>query len=523
MNLSQLFEYWKITENPFRGEEARHDAVFARMGGHEGAEAPRRDHLPLSVHSDFEKILGELDRPSTAVVFGEKGSGKTAMRLQIEDIVAERNAESSDSRIFLIPYDDMNGFLDSLHAKSGKKEPLESFKKIRLVDHMDAILSVGVTRLVDATIGSASSEIKRALGKDAAKRVRALPRPLKRDLALLQALYDSRPNASRRTTRLRRRLHLGQPRWVVLSKLAAYVGWLAPAAVVGLAYYFEGMEPGKIWQYGFIAASAAYLVVLSKRLLWDRFIRARVSARVSRAIRVLSREGSGWGEALEQVDRGLVRGAAPGLGSSRSGSGADEVRYALVGRLRKLLGAAGYSGVMVLVDRVDEPTLVAGDPDRMRAIVWPMFDNKFLQLDGVSVKMLLPIELRFALFREPQAFFQKARLDKQNLVERLTWSGAMLYDLCDARLQACLAPNAQPTTLLDLFAEDVTRQDLVDALNEMHQPRDAFKFLYRCMTEHCSNVTKDQNEMRIPRLVVEHTRKLESDRVQELYRGIRPA
>ena len=31
MNLSRLFEHWKITENPFRGEEARHDEVFSRL------------------------------------------------------------------------------------------------------------------------------------------------------------------------------------------------------------------------------------------------------------------------------------------------------------------------------------------------------------------------------------------------------------------------------------------------------------------------------------------------------------
>jgi hypothetical protein len=57
----------------------------------------------------------------------------------------------------------------------------------------------------------------------------------------------------------------------------------------------------------------------------------------------------------------------------------------------------------------------------------------------------------------------------------------------------------------------------------MHQPRDAFKFLYRCMAEHCSNVTAEQAQWKIPRLVLETVRKQESDRVQQLYRGIRPA
>jgi hypothetical protein len=48
-----------------------------------------------SAHSDFDKILGDLSRPSTSIVFGEKGSGKTAIRLQIADRVARHNAWST--------------------------------------------------------------------------------------------------------------------------------------------------------------------------------------------------------------------------------------------------------------------------------------------------------------------------------------------------------------------------------------------------------------------------------------------
>ena len=69
----------------------------------------------------------------------------------------------------------------------------------------------------------------------------------------------------------------------------------------------------------------------------------------------------------------------------------------------------------------------------------------------------------------------------------------------------------------------MTRQDIVDALDQMHQPRDAFKFLYQCIQEHCSNVTQEQAAWVIPRLVLETVRKQQSDRVQQFYRGVRPA
>ena len=116
----------------------------------------------------------------------------------------------------------------------------------------------------------------------------------------------------------------------------------------------------------------------------------------------------------------------------------------------------------------------------------------------MGIKMLLPMELRHA-FRESAAFFQEA-LDKQNLVERPTWTGPMLYDPGNARLQACsrgfglrrasprlhgtdpdageagAAAGAAP--LLDLFAPDVAPGP--DRGPGAHAPAlDAFKMLYQ--------------------------------------------
>jgi transcriptional antiterminator len=76
---------------------------------------------------------------------------------------------------------------------------------------------------------------------------------------------------------------------------------------------------------------------------------------------------------------------------------------------------------------------------------------------------------------------------------------------------------------LELFAEDVSRQDLLDALEKVRQPRDAFKLIYRCMTEHCANFTKMQSEWRISRSTLLNVAKAEQARVQQVLRGIRPA
>ena len=99
----------------------------------------------------------------------------------------------------------------------------------------------------------------------------------------------------------------------------------------------------------------------------------------------------------------------------------------------------------MLVDRVDEPHLITGSAEGMRALLWPMLDNKFLKHPGMGFKLLLPIELSRFVEREEQDFFQRSRLDKQNMIPSLEWTGEALYDLATARVQACAKPGAKPT------------------------------------------------------------------------------
>ncbi len=205
------------------------------------------------------------------------------------------------------------------------------------------------------------------------------------------------------------------------------------------------------------------------------------------------------------------------------GGDGTNTRYELTSKLMRVLGAFDYDGLVVLVDRVDEPTLIAGRPERMQQLVWPMLDSKFLQQERLGLKLLLPLELRYLVLREGEDFFQGARLDKQNLVDRLEWSGATLYDLCTDRLRVCHNERESSIGLTDLFEPDVTRELIVETLGHMHQPRDAFKLLYSVIQEHCQMVPSEEAKYTIPRLTLEAVRKDETQRVQELYRGLTPA
>jgi hypothetical protein len=557
MNLQQFLDHWRLTENPFRGEEARQDPVFQRLEARAHARpaapapsdtAPDRSSPPsatderpaisATAHSEFEKIAGDFSRPSTSIVFGEKGSGKTAIRMQLLDRVIAHNLANPSKRCLWISYDDWNPMLGRfLERVVNERKPntAEALSRFRLVDHIDAVLLQVIPELIDAVLEQPRAGAAISLPEDARRTARRWPLALRQDLIVLQSVYDrwSEPGgAERRTRRLRRALRLPPPLRTIIWSALAFLGWL-PAA--GVAYYawttnqlnFDPSQFARTDSTLFVIAGllAVYLVILLKRSVYDRLRWITLGHRIRRQLRSSPRSDPSYGRSLRQLDSALIDPAALPM------TNADETRSAMLERLRRVLEDFGYSSAMIVIDRVDEPSAIAGDPERMRSVVWPLLSNKFLQQSWLSVKMLLPMELRHILFRESAAFFQEARLDKQNMIERLSWTGTTLYDLCNARLQACLAratASGSPSQghsimLLDLFAEDVTRHDLIEALENMQQPRDAFKLLYACMVEHCASVHGDQPQHRIPRLTLETVRKNQVERVRQLSRGVRPA
>jgi len=514
MDVQNFFAHHRLAENPFAAEEARLDPVFDRL---------LDDSL---THPDFDKILGQLSEPGTSVVFGEKGSGKTAIRLMLERDIRNHNANNPDGRILLVGYDDLNPMLDHLRQAIGQDTDA-TLSQLRLQDHQDAILSLAVTRLVDAVLGEGADTLP--LSDAIRKKIRKWPHRDRTDLAVMAAIYDRPHGTSGVGTRLaktRKRLRSGvsMPLTIICNSAIG----LSLLTLIFLGVYQFVADP-HWWVLPLIGLMAAGAVGLwgwwGLRIagLW------KVSRGVVRDVRVLPHTHAAMRKVLSGfAPDDLSRLPLPTTKNQNKAN--DDSRYQLTRRLVELISPMGYRGMIVLVDRVDEPTAISGDPGRMRATVWPMFDNKFLQQRGVGLKLMLPIDLRHLLLRESPAFFQEARLDKQNLIDRLTWSGATLYDLCTRRLRAChkaaTSEGDEQTTsfaLVDLFAEDVNETMLVDALDQMHQPRDAFKFLYQVIQEHCRLSTDAQPSYEVARLTLESVRRAQSQRVQDLYRGLGPA
>jgi hypothetical protein len=509
MNNDAFLRHHGLSANPFRGEEARQDVVFERI------EAECR-------HPDFDKIVGDLDHPSSSVVFGERGSGKTAIRLQIERLLRERDmAVDGRARIWMVAYDDFNDLIARFMRSVGDDDPDTALKEIRLVDHMDGILTRAVPAVIDGLLRDRTDAVSFGKPADVKKLVRSLPEETRRRVLRMQVCYDRPGQVESRTRRLKALLRL--PGGAGVGTAKAWTVFLVLLALAWAVAAFFGAEAYGVEQWqallpaGLLALGGLYMGFRWLSNAW----RVRTTARsLKRSIRVDDRSASSFQGGLahlrpdDQTRRELpvTEGDGP--------------RYALFDALVDLLKVLGYDSVMVLVDRLDEPTAINGDAHRMRAFIWPLFNNKFLQMRGVGFKLLLPLELRAEILRERENFFREARLDKQHMIDRLAWSGAMLYDLCNARYQACLSREARKNgehSIMDLFEDKVTRQDLVDALDQLQQPRDAFKFLYSVVQEHCSNITAEEGDFHISRTTLDLVRKREVSRKEGMLRGHMPA
>jgi hypothetical protein len=466
MKVQQFLEHHGIRQNPFVEEDAQTDPVF------------NRHCIDSTYHPTWDKIYGNPAVPSTSIVFGEKGSGKTALRLQIARHLEQYNRDHPQSRLFVIEYDDFNPFLDRFRdtLSSRRRRADRALAEWRLWDHIDAILALGVTKLVDGIL--AGQEATAPGGT-------SLDRHQARDLLLLAACYDqsSAETIKGRWHRLRRILRF--PIWKAQWDTALGIG--VTAAVIVLFFYLgtQGRWDLLVTPWPYLLSLAGWAPRLWRMARWFRQARA-----ISRQIRVGNHDRG----QLRQI---LMHFTAPQIaGQPLPNKERTDDRYELLVKLQGILRSLGYQGIIILVDRVDEPHLINGSAEQMRALLWSMLDNKFLKHPGLGFKLLLPIELSRFIEREEREFYERSRLDKQNMIPSLEWTGEALYDVANARIRACAADGASPS-LPDLFEPAVTQQRLIEALRSLRVPRHLFKFMYRLLTAHCNAYTDDAPSWRI--------------------------
>jgi hypothetical protein len=492
MKIQQFLEHHGMLRNPFAEEDAQTDPIF-------------KDHCISSMfHPTWDKVYGDSQEPSTAVVFGEKGSGKTAMRLQIARHLQRYNHEHPQQRIFVIHYEDFNPFLDRFSAKlrSRQRRPDRALAHWKLWDHMDAILTLGVTDLVDGILtagGATNGATSGATNGPAENAVRTedlsrLNRHQSRDMLLLAACYDQSTATTFRTRWQQLRRQLRYHTWMSWGPLVLAWVWTIAVLAVVIGLFATGHQDWvkPLWLYLGLAVFGWL------PWLWRQWKSFRLAQGILSHVRLSNKE-------LGQLQQVLTHFSAAELASQPlPRHDRTDDRYELLIKFQSLLRALGFTGIIVLVDRVDEPHLINGSVELMKALVWPLLDNKFLKHPGLGLKLMLPLELTRFIDREDKQFYERARLDKQNLVSNFQWTGEALFDVANARIQACSNGQA-PANLRDLFDPVISERRLIDTFRQLRVPRRLFKFLYRLLVNHCNAHTDQQPAWQISSEMFEST------------------
>ncbi len=494
--------HWALDEDPFVQEDADKDTVLARV--------PKE-----AVHSSFDRLYGSTDAPGPGIVFGEKGSGKSSLRLAMK----RRLKEDESAGAFTIEYIEFDSFLTEARKAdrlppNGPKTPRRVVERFLLADHIDAMLSLGVTKLSDEV----------AAGKHST--AAAMSAKHKASLVALTALYYRSDDHSGEEVDRGLRKALKQPSGrSFLRKLGIAAGLIAGLVVgaAALAETFGMSAPVEVEDTGQWRVIAGAILAATALFAWvPQLIAQRRASKATKAVRVVPRDPDPLAALLmrlpSSVRRDLALPEGPAVGT----------RLVLLQRFIAILQDLNYRSFWVLMDRIDEATVLSGQADLMRPFVESLLEHRLLQFEGLALKLFLPIELsRLYLGASPDAL-KSMRLDKASSIPELRWTGQELSQVAAQRLRA-VRPEGTPleqagARLMDFFDDDVDEVQVREALSELGTPRLAFGFLGALMAEHARELSDDLPEddpsWRIPQRRFEILRASWLDRARGLRRAL---
>ncbi|MCB9908149.1 MAG: hypothetical protein H6830_10570 [Planctomycetes bacterium] len=496
--------HWGLKEEPFVHEDADKDPVLARLDS-------------TAVHSSFDRLFGDPTSPVPGVVFGEKGSGKSSLRRTMKRRLLAYNEAHPDKKAFVVEYIDFDPFLESLRrhlniAGGTKKTTPKLLEQLSRSDHLDAVLSLAVTRLVNETIQHVSE-------------ARRFDRKHRRDLVTLAHLYyrsDLETRGEAMAT-LQKALgwFSGRPMLLQFARTALTVVGvilllLPHLGVLGaIIDRFEGWQvrfPSLSHIVGGILVAGTWLWTLgTSTMLYGK------ARRTTQAIRVVP----GAARPLAKFLATLPPAARNEIALPQGGE--EESRFLMLKRLLGVLRGAGYASLYVLVDRVDESTYLEGRAETMQAFVEPLLDHKLLQFEGLGLKLFLPIELSRLTVHASNDDLKRMRLDKANTVQELIWTGQELLAIANQRLAAATHSEASPR-LPDFFGEGVQESEIRDALHTLGTPRLCFGFLGSLFTEHARDLPEamdaEDPRWKIPQRLFDIQRAAWTDRARTLRRTL---
>jgi hypothetical protein len=460
---------WGLQEAPFLHDDADRDPLLERVDR-------------WAVHAAFERLHRGAGPGPSALVFGLRGSGKSALRRRLGEAMRGPHGP------LVVELTELDPWLEQLERtqRPDSRGPGE-------VEGLDLLLSA-TARVLTEQLAAAPA------------RLRSLPRRTRVQLLGLLALYT--PDLEgQRARQLERLLHPRRER-IARAGAASLAGIaaLSPLAALQGLVPSSALLPALSAMGGCALTGLALLPPLLRRALRGR------ARRLASEVGVVSADVSRLAVALARL-----------LPSRRFDRAADPLERRLE-RVRLVIAALrglGWSGLQVLVDRVDESRALDGDPLRMRALLEPLVTGRLSEQEGISVQAFLPLELRPMARPRAGRGLLHSSFEKRGCVEELRWSGQQLLELADRRLSAAARGPAPKAT--DLLGPAIHPAELRDTLDVLGTPRLAFGFLGELFEVHLRELPTELETSSprwgVPRSTFETCRAAWSDRAASLRRG----
>ena len=387
-------------------------------------DADRDPYLQTSMveNTSLRSVLVHIENPTPYVIFAIRGAGKSSMRID-----TERYLNDYRDQVLVISYVEFNELLAEV-ART-RNLPLEyAFDRSAITRLFKGKKEIPLTRDAKITLDDHLDMILKLGVEELFKTIVDTPREdlLKnnREIAekfiLLAALYYSPNDLSSKIAALRR-----------LIQSSGY----------------ERKVPF------FITKQAK-----------------RIASEIFRNIRGVPVSLEGMVKTIKEIGVGLFEFH----GIPRN----TENRFTLLKGFMELVRYFGLSGVYLLVDRVDEPTSIKGDPEKMRELVTPILDDQLFQIDHLGIILFLPYELH-----DLKKYY---RSDRIKTISSINWSPDNMIRLIEKRMNVGRKPGSPPLHLSDIFEDE--GESKANFIVRQLTPRNAFRLLSIILEEHCQTV-----------------------------------
>lgn len=387
-------------------------------------DADRDPYLQTAMveNTSLRSVLLHIERPSPYVIFAIRGAGKSSMRID-----TERYLDQYRDKVLTISYVEFNELLAEVSRVrrlpleySANKSMMTRVFKRKKEEVLGRDSRITLDDHLDYILKLCIEKLYRSIREDQKEDMLADNREIAEKFILLMALYFAPNDLSSKVTALRR--------------------------VIEMA--------------GYTKRSNFFAKKQSKSLAGEiyRYIR-------------------GVPVSLEGTFK-IIHEIGPGLFEFHGIPRTTENRFTLLKSFMELVRYFGLSGVYLLVDRVDEPTSIKGDPEKMRELVTPILDDQLFQIDHLGIILFLPYELH-----DLKKYY---RSDRIKTISSINWSPDNMIRLIEKRMNVGRKPGTPPIQLADIFEED--GESKAQFIVRQLTPRNAFRLLSIIVEEHCQTV-----------------------------------